>query len=63
MNPTGKSALVGLNVDQNAKDEIGRVIKIPWKQRVKYLGVKVTSAMEADALTALNITPLIKEIA
>lgn len=56
-----KLTLMAWNLKQDKKIEIGQIVQVSWKQQVRYLGVKITTDMEARSLLDLNITPLMKE--
>lgn len=54
--------MMALNVDQQKRELIEQTVSVPWKQQVRYLGVKIVPTLEADKLIALNINPLFKEM-
>lgn len=53
---------MGLNVSSETREQIRRIVFIPWKSIVKYLGLKLVAPLDKTAIIDLNIIPLIKDV-
>lgn len=51
----------GLDITNDIKELIRKAFRTPWKVVVKYLGVKITSDLEAMSLIDVNLSPIINE--
>lgn len=57
-----KSVLIVLNIGQETKEQIIKVIRAPWRSQVKYLGIKITEPLELNTLIALNVNPVVHQV-
>lgn len=57
-----KSTIFGINVDEAIKKEIQTFDSIPWKKKVKYLGVIINLPLTNEGLVQSNLDPMMQHL-
>lgn len=57
-----KSTLMGLAITVEARKQVKGIVSVLWKAAFKYLGLKLTAAIDSAALIELNFSLFINDV-